>query len=50
MLTLHVTRRAGRNAHHVAEAAFKATARALRMASEPDPRIGNAIPSTKGAL
>jgi imidazoleglycerol-phosphate dehydratase len=50
MVTLHITRRAGRNAHHVAEACFKATARALRMATEADPRIGNAIPSTKGAL
>ena len=49
-VTLHVTRRAGHNAHHVAEACFKATARALRMAVEPDLRIGNAIPSTKGAL
>ena len=42
--------RAGSNAHHVAEACFKATARALRMAVEPDPRAGDAIPSTKGAL
>jgi imidazoleglycerol-phosphate dehydratase len=50
LVTLHVTRRAGRNAHHVAEACFKATARALRMAAEPDPRVGDAIPSTKGAL
>src|SRR3954454_1797881 len=50
LVTLHLTRRAGRNAHHVAEACFKATARALRMASEPDPRAGDAIPSTKGAL
>jgi imidazoleglycerol-phosphate dehydratase len=50
LLTLHVIRRSGRNAHHVAEACFKATARALRMASEIDPRIGDAIPSTKGAL
>jgi imidazoleglycerol-phosphate dehydratase len=50
MITLHVTQRAGRNAHHVAEACFKATARALRMAVEFDPRIGDAIPSTKGAL
>ena len=49
-LTLHITRRAGHNAHHVAEACFKATARALRMAVEADPRIGDAIPSTKGAL
>ncbi len=50
LLTLHVTRRAGRNAHHVAEAAFKAVARALRMAAEPDPRAEGAIPSTKGSL
>jgi imidazoleglycerol-phosphate dehydratase len=50
MVTLHITERAGRNAHHVAEACFKATARALRMATEPDARIGDAIPSTKGAL
>lgn len=50
MVTLHVTRRAGHNAHHVAEACFKATARALRMATEMDPRAPDAIPSTKGAL
>ncbi len=50
MITLHVTRRTGHNAHHVAEACFKATARALRMATEMDPRAGDAIPSTKGAL
>ena len=50
LITLHVTARAGRNAHHVAEACFKAVARALRMAVEPDPRAGDAIPSTKGAL
>lgn len=50
LVTLHVTRRAGHNAHHVAEACFKAAARALRMAVEADPRAGNAIPSTKGAL
>jgi imidazoleglycerol-phosphate dehydratase len=50
LITLHVTRRAGRNAHHVAEACFKATARALRMATEFDPRACDAIPSTKGAL
>lgn len=49
-LTLHVTRRAGENAHHMAEACFKAVARALRMAVAPDPRAGAAIPSTKGAL
>jgi len=50
LLTLHVTQRAGRNAHHVAEACFKAVARALRAATEPDPRAAGAIPSTKGAL
>ena len=50
LVTLHVTKRAGVNAHHVAEACFKATARALRMASEMDPRLGDAIPSTKGVL
>jgi imidazoleglycerol-phosphate dehydratase len=50
MVTLHITKRAGHNAHHVAEACFKATARALRMASEYDQRIGDAIPSTKGTL
>jgi imidazoleglycerol-phosphate dehydratase len=49
-LTLHVTLKAGTNAHHVAEACFKALARALRMAMEPDPRSAGAIPSTKGSL
>src|SRR5271156_5757079 len=37
MITLHINRRAGHNAHHVAEACFKATARALRAACELDP-------------
>lgn len=50
LITLHITQRAGHNAHHVAEACFKATARALRAATEPDPRAAGAIPSTKGAL
>jgi imidazoleglycerol-phosphate dehydratase len=49
-ITLHITLRAGHNAHHVAEACFKATARALRMAAALDPRAADAIPSTKGAL
>jgi len=49
-LTLHVTLKAGTNAHHVAEACFKAAARALRMAVEQDPRSAGAIPSTKGSL
>ena len=49
-ITLHIDRLHGHNAHHVAEAAFKAVARALREAVEPDPRRADAIPSTKGAL
>jgi imidazoleglycerol-phosphate dehydratase len=49
-ITLHVTKQAGVNSHHIAEAAFKAVARALREAVEPDPRRSDAIPSTKGAL
>ena len=50
LMTLHMTQRAGRNAHHVAEGCFKAVARALRAATEPDPRAGDAVPSTKGSL
>jgi imidazoleglycerol-phosphate dehydratase len=46
---LHVVRHHGRNAHHVIEGVFKATARALRQAVELDPR-GGGIPSTKGVL
>lgn len=49
-ITLHVDQVHGVNSHHIAEAAFKAVARALRMAVEPDPRSGGAVPSTKGAL
>jgi imidazoleglycerol-phosphate dehydratase len=49
-ITLHLTQKAGTNAHHVAEGCFKALARALRMAVEPDPRMAGAIPSTKGSL
>lgn len=49
-ITLHVTLKAGTNAHHVAEACFKAVARALRMAVEADPRMAGEIPSTKGSL
>jgi imidazoleglycerol-phosphate dehydratase len=48
-LTLHVTIEAGSNAHHVIEAAFKAVARALRMAVSIDPRESG-VPSTKGTL
>jgi len=50
LITLHVTRRAGTNAHHVAEACFKAVARALRMAVALDSRAAGMVPSTKGAL
>ena len=50
LVTLHVNAKAGRNALHIAEGCFKALARALRMASEPDPRAAGVIPSTKGAL
>ncbi|MGD9865144.1 MAG: imidazoleglycerol-phosphate dehydratase HisB [Pseudodonghicola sp.] len=49
-ITLHVDQLHGFNSHHIAEAAFKAVARALRMAVETDPRKADAIPSTKGAL
>ncbi len=49
-ITLHVDKLHGLNSHHIAEAAFKAVARALRVAVEPDPRKSDAIPSTKGAL
>ncbi|MBN2739982.1 MAG: imidazoleglycerol-phosphate dehydratase HisB [Rhodobacteraceae bacterium] len=49
-ITLHVDRVHGLNAHHIAEAAFKSVARALRMAVEPDPRMADSLPSTKGAL
>ena len=49
-ITLHLDQIHGVNSHHIAEAAFKAVARALRMAVEPDPRLGDALPSTKGAL
>ena len=49
-ITLNVARLDGANSHHIAEAAFKAVARALREAVEPDPRAGSAVPSTKGTL
>ncbi len=49
-ITLHVDALHGINSHHVAEAAFKAVARALRAAVETDPRKADAVPSTKGAL
>jgi len=49
-ITLHVDQLHGFNSHHIAEAAFKAVARALRDALESDPRKADAIPSTKGML
>jgi imidazoleglycerol-phosphate dehydratase len=48
-MTVHVTVLGGRDPHHIAEAEFKAFARAFRRASEPDSRVSG-IPSTKGAL
>ena len=50
MLTLHLDNVKGENAHHQAETLFKAFGRALRMAVAVDPRMGNAVPSTKGSL
>ncbi|MGH8673614.1 MAG: imidazoleglycerol-phosphate dehydratase HisB [Burkholderiales bacterium] len=49
-VTLHVDNLRGDNAHHQCETVFKAFARALRMASERDPRTQGAVPSTKGSL
>jgi imidazoleglycerol-phosphate dehydratase len=49
-ITLHVDALHGINSHHMAEAAFKAVARALREAVETDPRKSDAVPSTKGSL
>ena len=48
-ITLHLREVAGDNAHHIIECTFKACARALRAAVEPDPRV-KGIPSTKGSL
>lgn len=48
-LTLHVRELAGENSHHIIEAAFKATGRAMRFACEMDPRV-KGVPSTKGTL
>jgi imidazoleglycerol-phosphate dehydratase len=49
-VTLHIDNLHGENAHHQAETVFKAFARAVRFALERDPRMGDAIPSTKGSL
>jgi imidazoleglycerol-phosphate dehydratase len=50
LVTLHVDNLRGQNAHHQCETVFKAFARALRAAVEPDPRAAGVIPSTKGTL
>jgi len=49
-ITLHVENAYGINSHHIIESVFKATARALRAATEIDPRAADQIPSTKGTL
>jgi len=49
-MTLHIDNLRGINAHHQAETIFKAFGRALRMAVEPDARMGDVLPSTKGSL
>jgi imidazoleglycerol-phosphate dehydratase len=50
LITLHIDNLRGFNAHHQAETVFKACGRALRMALEVDPRMGDTVPSTKGVL
>jgi imidazoleglycerol-phosphate dehydratase len=50
LVTLHIDNLRGDNAHHQCETVFKAFGRALRMASELDPRAAGTIPSTKGSL
>lgn len=49
-MTLHIELLYGENNHHIAESIFKGFARAVRQATERDPRKGDAIPSTKGQL
>lgn len=49
-MTLHIRQLDGINSHHIIEATFKAFARALRMATEVDPRRAHLIPSSKGVL
>lgn len=49
-MTYHATQLAGTNNHHIIEAVFKATAKALRNALEIDPRASDQLPTTKGAL
>lgn len=49
-VSLHIDNLRGENAHHQCETVFKAFGRALRMATELDPRAAGTIPSTKGSL
>jgi imidazoleglycerol-phosphate dehydratase len=49
-MTLHIRQLDGRNSHHIVEATFKAFARALRMATEYDPRRQGQVASSKGVL
>src|SRR5699024_8856371 len=49
-MTLHMDSLKGANSHHIAETLFKAFGRALRVAISRDERLGDALPSTKGAL
>ena len=50
LATVHIDNLRGENSHHQCETVFKAFARALRMALEPDPRAAGVVPSTKGSL
>ena len=50
LITLHIDNLRGTNAHHQCATVFKACGRALRMAIEVDPRMGDVVPSTKGVL
>ena len=49
-ITLHINQIQGSNSHHIVEASFKAFSRAMRMATEIDPRRSDSIPSSKGML
>ncbi len=49
-INLHIKKLDGRNSHHIIEGIFKAVARALAIAIEIDPKLGNEIPSTKGVI
>lgn len=49
-MTLHIRQLDGINSHHIIEATFKAFARAMRMATEVDPRRSHLIPSSKGVI